>query len=98
MQIDTSVLREHLGPRGPWAKEAGEKIKDLRHRNQVSEAGLAADVGVSLTTIKSIENGDIVPRDYLRAAIAGVLRRDVADIWPPMRCERIRTMALEEVA
>lgn len=94
--IDTAVLREYLGPDGAWAREAGSKIKDLRSTfNGMSEEDLAGHVGVSVTTIKSIESGRIVPRDYLRAAIAGTLCRDVADIWPPMRCERIRTMALE---
>lgn len=92
--IDTAALRDHLGPRGPWAKDAATRIaellEDLRPAIEAlgfkrPEQWLAAETSVTETTIQGVLRGDLVPRDYLRAAIAWRLGKDVADIWPPMR-------------
>lgn len=92
--IDTDLLKERLGPGGTWAKAAGQTVARVRGDElKLSVEYLASTTGVSVTTIKRVESGDLVPRDYLRAAIAGTLRKDVADIWPPMTCEAIRSLA-----
>lgn len=90
--IDTEVLREHLGPHGPWAREAGQIVKALCDRWCLKPEDLAEVVGVTPTTIKAIIAGRIVPRDYLRASIALVLGKDSADIWRPLSLERVQAL------
>lgn len=89
--IDIKAIRDHVGPGGPWAVEAGAKVR--KHRKQLgedkTETWLAARVGVSAQTIYQIEKGQVVPRDYLRAAIAFVLGKDSEDIWPPINRTRV---------
>lgn len=96
--IDTAALRSHLGPRGPWASDAAARIQSLLDSidGAIKADGctrqsqwLAREVDVTETTIVSVLRGELVPRDYLRAAIAWRLGKDVADIWPPMRRDRI---------
>lgn len=94
--IDAAALREHLGPKGPWAIEAGARVRKYRERLERSETWLGAAVGVSSQTIRQIEVGAIVPRDYLRASIAFVLGQDVETIWPPLT--RVRVGEIGQVA
>lgn len=106
-RLDTKALRGHLGPRGAWASDAATRIQDLLAilEPATKDAGfartsawLASEVEVTETTIQSILRGELVPRDYLRAAIAWRLGKDVADIWPPMRRERVGDFLDEAVA
>ncbi len=87
--IDAPALREHLGPNGPWAIECGERVAKYRHRLDRNETWLAAAVGTTAQTIRMVEAGGIVPRDYLRAAIAFALGQDVETIWPPLTRRRV---------
>lgn len=87
--IDTPALREYLGPSGPWATESGARVKKYRTALGVNELWLAAAVGVSVQTIRSIESGLLVPRDYLRAAIAFAVGQDPETIWPTLTRRRI---------
>lgn len=87
--IDSPALREYLGPKGPWASESGERVRKYRTRAGKSETWLAAAVGVTAQTIRQIEAGNIVPRDYLRAAIAFALGQDPETIWPTLTRHRI---------
>lgn len=96
--LDTAALRTHLGPRGPWASDAADRIQTILDSidGAIKASGctrasqwLARELGVTETTISSILRGELVPRDYLRASIAWRLGKDVADIWPPMRRDRI---------
>lgn len=105
--IDTAALRTHLGPRGPWASDAAARIQTLLDTLDpaIKAAGvarqsqwLAREVDVTETTIVSILRGELVPRDYLRAAIAWRLGKDVADIWPPLRRDRISDFVEAAVA
>lgn len=86
--IDTAALREYLGSGGPWAIEAGSKIARKRIEFGWSETRLAALVGVTATTVRQIETGTLVPREYLRAAIAFSLGQDVEFFWPPLSRRR----------
>jgi DNA-binding XRE family transcriptional regulator len=95
--IDTAALRSQLGPQGPWAVRAGLRVAELRKRQGLSETHLAAAVSVTATTIKQIETGNLVPRDYLRAALAWALGRDVDDIWSPIRRDDVIDMAAEDI-
>lgn len=94
--IDAPALREYLGPNGPWAVEAGARVRKYRQRLERTETWLGAAVGVSATTIREIEKGGLVPRDYLRAAIAYCLGQDVETIWPPLT--RLRVGEIGQVA
>ena len=87
--IDTPALREHLGPHGPWAVECGERVRKYRDRLAKNETWLAAMVGTTTQTIRQVEAGNLVPREYLRAAIAFALGQDIETIWPPLTRRRI---------
>lgn len=88
--IDSPALREYLGPKGSWARECGDRARKYRLRiENLTETKLAAMVGVSAQTIHMIEAGNIVPRDYLRAAIAFALGQDTDTIWPTLTRQRI---------
>jgi len=50
---------------------------------------LARGVDVSTQTIYMIEAGQIIPKDYLRSAIAFCLGQDVDTIWPPLTRRRV---------
>lgn len=92
--IDSPALREYLGPRGPWAIECGERVRKFRQRiENLSETMLAAQVGTTAQTIKMVEAGAIVPRDYLRAAIAFAVGQDVETIWPSLSRRRVGEIA-----
>lgn len=89
--IDAPALRAYLGPYGPWARECGERVTKYRLALAgMTEATLAELVGTSRQTIISIEAGRIVPRDYLRAAIAFALGKNSEAIWAPIKRERVR--------
>lgn len=94
--IDAPALREYLGPRGPWATESGQRVRKFRTRMEKSETWLAAAVGVSAQTVRQVECGAIVPRDYLRAAIAFALGQDPETIWPTLT--RLRVGEIGQVA
>lgn len=87
--IDTPALREYLGRGGPWALECGQRLRKYRERLQQTTTWLAATVGVSNQTIVEIEAGRLVPRDYLRAAIAFAVGQDIETIWPQLTRQRV---------
>lgn len=92
--IDAPALREYLGPRGPWALECGDRVKKYRLRIEgMTETVLAATVGTTAQTIKMVEAGNLVPRDYLRAAIAFAVGQDVETIWPTLTRRRVGEIA-----
>lgn len=78
-------LRSLVGPRSPWAVRCGDRVSARRTALEITEEELAASVGVSTMTIKRIESGEIVPRDYLRLAVALALVDDVQRLWEPLR-------------
>lgn len=87
--IDSPALREYLGPKGPWAIECGSRVRKYREKLSKSETWLAAAVGVSAQTIHEVEAGRIVPRDYLRAAIAFAVGQDSDVLWPSLSRTRV---------
>jgi hypothetical protein len=54
---------------------------------------LAGAVDTRLQTISRVEAGSLVPRDYLRAAIAYALATEVDNLWTPPTRKVIYTMA-----
>lgn len=91
--LDIATLRSLLGPNSTWAIEAGRKVEQLRTDLGYSHEVLAVAVGCTTQTIRQIEGGRLVPRDYLRAAIAFALGKDPSDIWPPFSRRHIGEVA-----
>lgn len=71
------------------AKERwGSRLDAVIRSRQLRSADLAALADTTPQTIDKIRSGDIVPRDYLRFAIAMALGCEVDDIFPmPTRQE-----------
>lgn len=58
------------------------KVKSARLVAELTQAQLAAKVGVSRQTIISIERGDYAPSVYLALSIAQLLKHTVEDLFP----------------
>jgi transcriptional regulator with XRE-family HTH domain len=66
----------------------GALVKARRRLLQLSQPQLAELVGCRVQTISKVERGQIVPRDYLKAAIALNLAAEVGELFPwPTRRE-----------
>lgn len=78
--LDTESLRSYFT--GEWAQECGARVRARRKAFGWNQQQLATRVGVRTTAISKIENGDIVPRDYRRFALADVLKCNVQDLYP----------------
>lgn len=76
-----------------WQRECGRRVQNRRILLGVTPTDLADLTGTTAATISRVESGAINPRDILRIAIAGVLRTEVADLWPYPTCERIHDLA-----
>ena len=57
------------------------KIKPQRRESGLTQADLAAEVGVSRQTIISIEKGSCVPSTYLALRLSKVLQTPVEDLF-----------------
>jgi len=57
------------------------KVKPQRRKKGLTQADLAAEIGVSRQTIISIENGACVPSTYLALKLARVLRKPVEELF-----------------
>lgn len=89
-RFDEGDLRTALGK---WQRDCGLRVMNRRQLLNVNRRDLADLCGTTEPTICRIEAGAINPRDILRFAIAGVLRCEVADLWPYPSCERIHDFA-----
>ncbi len=76
-----------------WQTTCGQLIQQRRELLGVSRRDMADLVGTTEATMQRIESGKLNPRDPLRLAIAGVLRCEVADLWPYPTCRRIHDLA-----
>lgn len=97
--LDVEALKSYVSRNGTWAVESGLRVSKMRQKQTGLEVAQFADrCGVSATTMKSIEAGQLVPREYLRAVIAWHVGRDVDDLWPPLRRQQISDLAGPVVA
>lgn len=83
--LDTESLRTMLGPHGQWARDAGERVRDRRHSLGWSLAVLATLADTDPQTISRVETAVLVPREYLKVAIANALACEVTDLWRPVK-------------
>ncbi len=94
--LDLSALRAHLS--GEWVRSCGQRVRHRRESFGWSQASLGALVGVGVTTVSKIENGEIAPRDYLRLALAQALGCAVEDLYPWPSKHRIARVSAEVAA
>ena len=59
----------------------GNKVRELRQRNELSQAQLGGAVGVSRQTINSIEVGRYTPSLALAIALARYFQSTVEDVF-----------------
>ena len=57
------------------------RLRELRARHDLTQEGLAEDVGVTRQTVISIEKGDYSPSVFLALRIAHRLRVSVDDLF-----------------
>lgn len=89
-RFDADDLRSAVAQ---WQQECGVRVANRRTIFGIHRRDLAALAGTTEATIQRIETGKLNPRDPLRFALAGVLRCEVADLWPYPPCTRIHDMA-----
>ncbi len=61
--------------------ELGNRIKEVRLRRGMTQADLAAEVGVSRKTIVTVENQIFIPSTLLALRIAEVLKTSVDHLF-----------------
>lgn len=54
------------------AKQVGEKIKSLRQERKMSQQEFADAIDVASSTVSMYENGERIPRDQIKLAIANL--------------------------
>ena len=54
------------------AKLVGERIKNLRQEKKMSQQELADAINVACSTVSMYENGERIPRDQIKLAIANL--------------------------
>ena len=59
------------------AKRIGANLKELRLRQNITQSNLAESAGVSLSTLKKIENGDICSFDSFLRLLRTLRKLDV---------------------
>lgn len=80
--MDTIGIRLHVTEE--LARQWGENVAKRRDDLRLNQRGLAELIGggVAVQTISKLERGEIVPRDYLKIAIALALQIEVDDLFP----------------
>jgi transcriptional regulator with XRE-family HTH domain len=54
------------------AKQVGERIKSLRQERKMSQQEFADAIDVASSTVSMYENGERIPRDQIKLAIANL--------------------------
>ncbi|MCF2491498.1 helix-turn-helix domain-containing protein [Dyadobacter sp. CY347] len=71
--------------------QTGQKIRESRIKQGLTQQELAAATNISLRTIQRIENGEVIPRSYTLKTIASVLKIDESEIFelvPPRNAQQ----------
>lgn len=96
--LDIDRLRAFSSAGSDRAREAGEKVAKRRAEVKLSQQRLAVAAGTTLQTIFRIERGELVPREYLRQAIAYALMVEVDALWPNATRQEIHDAAVANEA
>jgi putative transcriptional regulator len=62
-------------------RSLGNRLKDVRGVQGLTQADLAAQIGVSRKTINTVENGVFVPSTMLALALAQTLKTTVEELF-----------------
>jgi putative transcriptional regulator len=62
-------------------RQLGNRLRELRARNRLTQAQLAESVGVTRKTINTVENKIFVPSTLLALKIAQALDVEVGDVF-----------------
>lgn len=91
--MDVTGLEAHVTD--SLAAEWGRKVLERRVGLGLTLQQLAAKLGdrVSVQAISKIERGELVPRDYLKLALALALDREVSALFPMPPRREIRRFA-----
>ncbi len=81
--------------RTKWARKCGNLVRSRRELLNLTPAQLAEAAGVSRPTLSKIENGKLLPRDYMRISVAHSLGCRVDDLWPWPSREKVVEVAEE---
>jgi len=90
-RFDPTLLRDITDE---WIAHCGVRVQRRREAFGLHRRELAELVNSSEPTIIRIEAGTLNPRDHLRIAIAGVLRCEVAELWPYPPHDQVAARAL----
>lgn len=86
--LDLDRLRGRISD---WNVACGERVRARRLAIGIHGHQLAGLVGCTVQTISKVERGEIVPRDYLKAALSVALCVEVEELWPwPTRASLTR--------
>lgn len=88
--VDLDRLRDYIEIQ---AKQSGARVRARRKALGLRQHDLARliDPAFPFQTISKIEMGQIIPREYLRAAIAMRLCCEVEELWPyPRRADLMK--------
>lgn len=76
-----------------WALASGRRLRSRRLELDFSQDDLAGLVELRSTSISKFENGEVVPKDETRLALAHALMCEVNDIWPPLERHYVSMVA-----
>lgn len=80
--LDTESLKTEMSANAKWACRVGAIVTERREALGLSVRQVAAVIDVPVQTLYRVEKGELIPRDYLRLAIAHVLAVEVVDLFP----------------
>ena len=63
------------------SKLLGQRIKELRKRNNLTQAGLAEIIGMETTNLCKLENGGQIPKEENIEKIAKALKVNIKDLF-----------------
>lgn len=63
------------------AKVIGEKIKNLREKNNISRENFANAVEISQSALSMYENGQRIPRDEVKLRIARFFNTSIEELF-----------------
>lgn len=82
--VDAEGIRAITGPKGSWAVACGARVRHRRENLGFARSMVCRAADITEMTLIRIEDGRLVPRDYLRLSLAMTLFCEVEDLWPPL--------------
>ena len=74
------------------SKLLGQRIKELRKRNNLTQAGLAELIGMETTNLCKLENGGQIPKEENIEKIAKALKVNIKDLFDFGHMKSISTL------